>query len=59
MGNTFVENDNFPEAVVHLWGAADAEDRSMSHDAVVIYSELSEVNCEKTPKPFCGNYKYD
>ena len=60
VGNTFVENDNFPEAVVHLWGAADAEDRSMSHDAVVIYSELSEVNCEKdAPKPFCGNYKYD
>ena len=60
VGNTFVENDNFPEAVVHLWGAADAEDRSMSHDAVVIYSELSEVNCEKdAPRPFCGNYKYD
>ncbi|CAL6347443.1 unnamed protein product [Bathycoccus prasinos] len=60
MGNKFVENESFPEAVVHLWGAADAKDRSMSKDAAVIYSELSEVNCEKdAPRPFCGNYKYD
>jgi len=60
VGNKFVEDESFPEAVVHLWGAADAKDRSMSNDAVVIYSELSEVNCEKdAPRPFCGNYKYD
>ena len=60
MGNKFVENESFPEAVVHLWGEADAKDRSMSNDAAVIYSELSEVNCEKdAPRPFCGNYKYD
>ena len=60
MGNKFVENESFPEAVVHLWGAADAKDRSMSKDAAVIYSELSEVNCEKdAPRPFDGNYKYD
>ena len=60
MGNKFVENESFPEAVVHLWGAADAKDRSMSKDAAVIYSELSEVNCEKdAPRPFCGNYKFD
>jgi len=60
MGNKFVENESFPEAVVHLWGEADAKDRSMSNDAAVIYSELSEVNCEKdAPRPFCGNYKYN
>ena len=56
----FKEHEDFPEAVAHLWGASDSKDRSMSNDAVVIYSELSEVNDAKdAPEPFCGNYRYD
>ena len=50
-----VTGAELPEAVVHLWGAADSSTRDMSSDAVVVYNRVDEVG----GTPYDGNLKYD
>lgn len=47
--------EKLPEAVVHLWGAADSSDRDVSANAVVVTNALSEVG----GSPYDGCVEYD
>ena len=50
-----VTGAELPEAVVHLWGAADSSTRDISRDAVVVYNRVDEVG----GTPYDGNLEYD
>ena len=50
-----VTGAELPEAVVHLWGAADSSTRDISRDAVVVYNRVDEVG----GTPYDGNLGYD
>ena len=54
-GRCHVTGEELPEAVVHLWGAADSSTRDISSDAVVVWTTLAEVG----GSPYDGNLRYD
>lgn len=54
-GRCSVTGAELPEAVVHLWGAADASTRDISSDAVVVHTALEEVG----GSAYDGNLCYD
>ena len=54
-GRCNMTGEELPEAVVHLWGAADSSTRDISSDAVVVWTTLAEVG----GSPYDGNFRYD
>ena len=55
VGRCGVTGEELPEAVVHLWGAADSSTRDISSDAVVVHTTLQEVG----GSAYDGNLRYD